>query len=130
MRELHHRTKVFMCLCDWFRMASDVFPKIFEQPGEHADEVETSLGLAYFPELVHLSQADDGAARPTRFDAINKNWITTIRQWHLVTKDTGHGNPAAASAEKGRQFMDVLVKRLSDFLVELASAEMNASFPY
>src|SRR5437660_8096387 len=36
MRELHHRTGVFLCLCDWFRMAADVYAKIFEQPGEHA----------------------------------------------------------------------------------------------
>src|SRR5207249_4527582 len=48
MRELHHRTKVFLCLCDWFRMAADVYPKIFDKIGEHADEVETSLGLAFF----------------------------------------------------------------------------------
>src|SRR2546429_1013834 len=70
MRELHHRTKVFLCLCDWFRMAADVYPKIFEKPGEHADEVETSLGLAYFPELIQLDRADEGAVRPTRLDAV------------------------------------------------------------
>ncbi|MCI0640964.1 MAG: creatininase family protein, partial [Gemmataceae bacterium] len=76
MRELHHRTKVFLCLCDWFRMATDVYPKLFEQPGEHADEVETSLGLAYFPRLVQPELADDGAAQPTRFEAINRGWIS------------------------------------------------------
>src|SRR5947199_5500180 len=54
MRELHHRTKVFTCLCDWYRMVADLFPEIFETAGEHADEVETSLGLAFFPELVKL----------------------------------------------------------------------------
>src|SRR5712691_7350243 len=37
MRELHHRSRVFLFLCDWFRMAQDVYPQIFEQPGEHAD---------------------------------------------------------------------------------------------
>ena len=68
-RELHHRTGVFLCVCDWFRMARDLYPQIFEKPGEHADEVETSLGLAFFPELVHLELADDGAARPSRFEA-------------------------------------------------------------
>src|SRR3954470_22049065 len=55
-RELHHRTKVFLCVCDWFRMARDIYGDIFGKPGEHADEVETSLGLAFFPELVHLEQ--------------------------------------------------------------------------
>lgn len=129
-RELHHRTKMFLCVCDWYRMAADVYPKIFKEPGEHADEVETSLGLAYFPELVKPELADDGAAAPTRFEAINRGWVSITRPWHLVTTNTGLGNPAAATAEKGRQLMDVLVERLGDFLVELAKAEMDARFPY
>src|SRR5262245_29468001 len=41
-RELHHRTGVFLCVCDWYRMAVDVYKEIFECPGEHADEVESS----------------------------------------------------------------------------------------
>src|SRR4029077_20847773 len=49
MRELHHRSTASLCMWDWFRMATDVNPKIFAKPGEHADEVETSLGLAFFP---------------------------------------------------------------------------------
>jgi creatinine amidohydrolase len=130
MRELHHRTSVFLCLCDWFRMAADVYPKIFEQPGEHADEVETSLGLAYFPELVHVELADDGAARPSRLDGINRNWISITRPWHLVSANTGLGNPRSATAEKGRRLMDVLVERLAKFLVDLAAAPLDEKFPY
>src|SRR5262245_44780358 len=129
-RELHHRSKVFLCVCDWYRMAADVYPQIFAEPGEHADEVETSLGLAYFPELVKPELADDGAARPTRFEAINKGWVSITRPWHLVSKNTGLGNPRAATAQKGRQLMDVLVERLGGFLIELAAAEMDESFPY
>ena len=39
-RELHHRTDVFLCVCDWFRVCADQYPKLFEKPGEHADEIE------------------------------------------------------------------------------------------
>src|SRR6266849_4094003 len=124
MRELHHRSRVFLFLCDWFRMAKDVYPQIFEQPGEHADEVETSLGLAFFPELVHIELADDGAARPSRFDALERNWVSITRPWHLVSVNTGLGNPRAASAEKGRCLMEVLVERLAKFLIDLASAPL------
>jgi creatinine amidohydrolase len=130
MRELHHRTGVFLCLCDWFRMATDVYPQIFKQPGEHADEVETSLGLAFFPELVKPALADAGTARPTRFEAINRGWISMTRPWHLATTNTGLGNPASASAEKGKRLMEVIVERLGDFLVELAAAPMDEEFPY
>jgi creatinine amidohydrolase len=129
-RELHHRTQVFLCVCDWFRMASDLYPQIFERPGEHADEVETSLGLAFFPELVRPELADDGAARPTRFEAINRGWVSITRPWHLVSANTGVGDPAAASAAKGRRLMEVLVERLAGFLFELAAAEKNETFPY
>lgn len=129
-RELHHRTKMFLCVCDWYRMAADAYSSIFKEPGEHADEVETSLGLAYFTELVKPELADDGTAAPTRFEAINKGWVSITRPWHLATTNTGLGNPAAASADKGRRLMDVLVERLGAFLVELAKAEMDTKFPY
>jgi creatinine amidohydrolase len=130
LRELHHRTRVFLCLCDWYRMAADVYPQIFEKPGEHADEVETSLGLAFFPDLLHPELADEGAARPTRFEAINRGWVSITRPWHLATTSTGLGNPKGATADKGRQLLDVLVERLGRFLVELAAAPLDDSFPY
>src|SRR5262245_40195983 len=129
-RELHHRTGVFLCVCDWYRMAADVYPQIFERPGEHADEVETSLGLAFFPDLVRPELADKGAARPTRFDAINKGWVSITRPWHLATTNTGLGDPRAATAEKGEKLMGELTIRLGDFLVELATAEVDDCFPY
>jgi creatinine amidohydrolase len=130
MRELHHRTRVFLCLCDWFRMAADVYPQIFEKPGEHADEVETSMGLAFFPELVKPELADPGAIQPTRLDAINRGLINITRPWHLATTNTGMGDPRAATADKGKRLMDVLVERIGDFLAELASTPMDERFPY
>jgi creatinine amidohydrolase len=130
IRELYPHTKVFLCLCDWFRMAADVYPQIFERPGEHADEVETSLGLAFFPELVRPDLADPGEGRPTRFEAVNRGWVQITRPWHLATTNTGLGDPRAASAEKGRRLMESVVERLAGFLVELAKAPIDASFPY
>ena len=90
----------------------------------------TSLGLAFFPELVHAELADNGAAAPSRFEAINRGWVSITRPWHLVSKNTGLGDPAAATADKGRLLMDVLVKRLGDFLVDLAKADVTENFPY
>jgi creatinine amidohydrolase len=130
MRELHHRTGVFLCLCDWFRMATDLYPAIFERPGEHADEVETSLGLAFFPDLVQLELADEGRLQPTRLDAVNRGWITITRPWHLATTNTGLGDPRPASADKGRELMDRIVDRLAAFLVQLASLPVDEKFPY
>jgi creatinine amidohydrolase len=129
-RQLHHRTKVFLCVCDWYRMAADLYPKLFDHPGEHADEVETSLGLAYFAGLLKPELADKGAARPTRFEAINRGWVNITRPWHLATTNTGLGDPSGATPEKGRALMEALAERLGGFLAELAKAEVNATFPY
>ncbi len=130
LRQLHHRTGVFIALCDWFRMATDVYPDLFAKSGEHADEVETSLGLAFFPNLVDLAKADSGRTRPTKFDAINRGWITITRPWHLLTTNTGAGDPSPATAEKGQKLMDILVDRLSGILIELAKVPLDEAFPY
>jgi creatinine amidohydrolase len=130
VRELHHRSGVFICLCDWFAMGSDLTRQIMSEKGEHADETETSLGLAFFPELLAMDRAGDGKARASRFEAINKGWISIVRPWHLLTKDTGVGNPHAATAEKGRRLMDGLVQRLGEFLYDLAKSPLDDSFPF
>ena len=78
-----------------------------------------------------LSQASTSSStQPTRFEAINKGWISITRPWHLVTTNTGLGDPKAGTAEKGEKLMEILVDRLSKFLIELSNAEMNDSFPY
>jgi creatinine amidohydrolase len=129
-RELHHRTDVFLCVCDWYRVAADEYPKLFEKPGEHADEVETSMGLAFFPHLLKPELADAGATKPTKLEAVNRGWVSITRPWHLATTNTGLGDPRAATAEKGRKLMDILTERIGRFLVELAAAPMDETFPY
>jgi creatinine amidohydrolase len=111
-------------------MAHDVYPTLFDRPGEHADEVETSLGLAYFPDMMRMDLAGPGEARASRFEAVNKGWIALTRPWHLATADTGIGDPSAASPDKGRRLMDVLVERLAAFLTELAASPMDETFPF
>ena len=128
---------VHLFLCDWYRsITADVQRTIFDDAGDHAGEMETSLALAYFPDLVagdpetgELS-ADEGSVRETRFAAVNEGWASITRPWHLLTTNTGAGNPHPATAEKGRQLMEVLVERLADFLVELAAADVDKRFPY
>ncbi len=135
LRELAGQTPAQLFLCDWFRMVSDQYDDIFENPEDHAGEMETSLILAYFPELVNRDAsgnlaADQGATNPTRFDAVNQGWVSISRPWHLLTSNSGSGNPHKASAEKGEKLMNLMVDRLSNFLVELASSPMDETFPF
>lgn len=136
LRELFGRTSVQLFLCDWFRgLTADVRSQIFSATDDHAGEVETSLGLAFFPQFVRTNSdgtlaADEGAVRITRFDAVNQGWVSITRPWHLLTTNTGSGNPHGATADKGRQLMDIMVQRLSGFLVQLSGSTIDASFPF
>ncbi len=136
LREMTGTTPVQMFLCDWFRkISADVQAEIFDDPGDHAGEMETALGLAFFPEFVALNDdgkitGDDGAMASTRFDAVNEGWVSISRPWHLLTKNTGAGDPHPATAEKGEKLMAVLVERLSDFLKDLSDSPVDETFPF
>jgi creatinine amidohydrolase len=135
LRELYGRTPAHLFLCNWWTIFSDLYHEIFEEPDDHAGEMETSLALAFWPELVARNPdgtlaADEGRKAPTRFDAVNCGWVSITRPWHLLTTNAGAGNPHKATAEKGRRLIEVLVERLAGFLVELSEAEVDDRFPY
>ena len=135
LRELYGKTTVHIFLCSWYSTVRDMAEEIFEHPDDHAGEMETSFGLAYFSELVGRNPdgsliADDGATAKTRFEAVNKGWISITRPWHLLTTNSGAGYPHEATAEKGRRMMDLVVERLAPFLVELSNAKLDDRFPF
>jgi len=135
LRELYGRTPAHLFLCNWWTIFSEIYHEIFDQPDDHAGEMETSIALAFWPKLVARNPdgtltADEGRKAPTRFEAVNRGWVSITRPWHLLTTNAGAGNPHAASAEKGRRLIDVLVDRLAPFLVELSQAELDDRFPY
>ncbi len=135
LRELYGRTPAKLFLCNWYQIFADVYHEIFDERDDHAGEMETSLALAYHPELVGRRPdgsltADQGEKAETRFEAVNRGWVSITRPWHLLTTNAGAGNPHAATAEKGQRLMQVLVERLSGFLVELSAAEVDERFPY
>ena len=136
LRELLGTTPMQLFLCDWFRdITSDVQKELFDEAGDHAGEMETALGLAYFNDLIRKNDdgtiaADDGAVNATRFTAVNSGWVSITRPWHLLTTNTGSGNPHPATAENGKALMKVIVERLSGFLVELAASPIDERFPF
>jgi creatinine amidohydrolase len=135
LRELYGRTPAMLFLCNWYDVAQDVYHEIFEQPENHAGEMETSLVLAYRPDLVARDPdgrlaADEGRTPLSRFEAINCGWVEISRPWHLFTSNAGAGNPHAASAEKGQRLLHLVVERLARFLVALSASPLDDRFPY
>jgi creatinine amidohydrolase len=130
LREMHRSTKVHLFLCNWYKTVSDVYSTIFREKDDHAGEMETSLVLAHFPGLVEPDRADAGSTRPTRFEAINRGWVEITRPWHLLTTNSGAGDPRAASAAKGQQLTDLLAERIGGFLVDVAASPIDETFPF
>jgi creatinine amidohydrolase len=135
LRELYGKTPASLFLCNWYTVFADMQKQIFEQSDDHAGEMETSLALAFFPQFVAKNAdgslaADEGAVRPTRFEAVNRGWVSITRPWHLLTTNSGAGNPHAASAEKGQRFVELLIERLTTFIVELATSPIDEMFPF
>ena len=93
-------------------------------------EMETSIALALFPELVELDRAGSGQAAPFRFEALKKKWVKTSRKFSRLNDHCACGDPRKATAEKGRQYLELACGRISRFLVELAGAEVDGSFPH
>ena len=113
---------VFLSTLNWFRAADR--NQYFAAAGDHADEMETSAMLHVAPHLVRpLAEAGPGAARQFRIAALRQGWAWAQREWSQVTADTGVGNPAAATAEKGAAFLEAVTTNIGQFLVELAAAD-------
>ncbi len=135
LREIAGQTKVHVFLCNWYQMIRDAADRICEHPDDHAGEMETSLIMHFRPELVAQNEtgglaADAGERRPLRFDALKKGWVTLSRPWHLLTTNSGSGNPHRATAEKGRQLTEEVVARVAPFLAELSASEIDPQFPF
>lgn len=135
LREMYGQTPAHLFLCNWYEALADRYEEIFEQPEDHAGEMETSFGLAWFPDLVARDetgrlQADNGVRAVSRFEAVRRGWVSMTRPWHLLTTNSGAANPHAATAAKGKQLMEVLEERLGQFLVELAESPLDDHFPF
>ncbi|GGW78360.1 creatininase family protein [Salegentibacter mishustinae] len=116
--------KLFACSVNWWQ-TTDARP-YFDEPGDHAGELETAAVMHLRPELVlPLKEAGDGSAKTFKIKALKEGWASAQREWTSVTKDTGVGNPKAATAEKGKRFIEKTTDMIADFFVELHSADLE-----
>lgn len=102
---------------EWYKVCRGA--DYFDDPGDHADELETSVMMHYRPELVNLAEAGSGAWNPFASRALRDGVAWIPRNWQRVSSDTGIGNPAKATAEKGRRFAEAVVGRYAELFDEL-----------
>jgi creatinine amidohydrolase len=126
IRELQPAVSLFLCTINWYEV---VDPTPFFEPGDHAGDLETSVMLHVAPELVRpLSEAGPGRARKFTVTGLREGWAWAPRRWSQVTEDTGVGNPAAATAEKGRKYVEAVSEKIGDFVVDLAQADAGRMY--
>ena len=122
IRELQPQVSLFLCVVNWYKILD--LKSYFSDVGDHAGEMETSVMQYVAPERVlPLSEAGSGKAKAFKIAAFREGWAWAPRQWTQVTDDTGVGNPAASTAEKGQRYVEAVSGKLADFLVDLAKAD-------
>lgn len=124
VRELLAKHDLFVCCVDWYTILDAA--EYFEEGGDHANEMETSMMQYIKPDWVlPLSEAGSGADRPFKIEALREGWAWTQRMWLEATEDTGIGDPSKSTTEKGKRFLDDVTQKIGGFLVELAGADVD-----
>ena len=67
---------------------------------------------------------------PFRFEALREGWIKTSRNFTKLNEHCATGEPSRASVEKGQKYLDLVIGRISQFLIELAESPLDESFPH
>ena len=115
---------VFVCAINWWQVTNT--NDHFDDPGDHAGELETSAMMHIAPTLVlPIELAGNGKDKTFKIKGLKEGWVSAQRQWTQISDDTGVGNPKLASKEKGKEFLDVVIQKMADFFEELHQADIN-----
>jgi len=113
---------MFLSTCNWFQSLDKTL--YFENKGDHADEMETSLLLHLVPDLVlPLDEAGEGKDKKPKVQGLNEGWAWAERKWSQVTADTGVGDPRKATAGKGEKYFKDVTEKLGKFFYDLAKLD-------
>ena len=78
---------------NWYQLGSA--QHIFEEPGDHAGELETSSMMHIAPQLVMpLNTAGSGKSLIPVLKAFREGKVQSQRPWTTVSNDTGIGDPS------------------------------------
>jgi len=133
LHELALETKAFIAVVTWWELIRKTIDETCETPMVHAGEVETSLALELYPDLVDMSKAGKESAptivdhkwfgNPTRTlpeeGGIPHHNLTASYFQVDVYKLGILGDATKATKEKGKKMVDTVVDKLSEFIEEL-----------
>jgi creatinine amidohydrolase len=124
IRELQPKYPVFISTINWYSCL-DTAP-YFDNPGDHAGQLETSVMQEIQPGLVlPLAEAGSGATKKFSVRGLREGWAWAPRAFSRISEDTGSGDPAGSSREKGAAYLEAVIERIGGFLVELAGTDLD-----
>jgi creatinine amidohydrolase len=129
VRDVSNEHNILIVVISFWQIAPEVLTDVFDDPGDHGGDLETSLLLHMHPELVDMDQASTGDRVPFEIEALRQTGVWTPRPWSLSHPDTGSGDPKAGTADKGKRYLEGITDAISQVLVELADAT-KGQLPY
>lgn len=129
VRDVMLETGATILVVNFWQVCPEVTEATFDDPGDHAGELETSLVLHLQEKLVEMEQAGDGRRVPFAIETIAQPGVWTPRPWSQSHPDTGCGDPRAAAAAKGKAFFEAVCDAVSRMLVAFSAASKGQS-PY
>jgi creatinine amidohydrolase len=119
--------KMLLVTTNFFKILDKT--EYFEEQGDHADEMETSLMLHLRPHLViPLDEAGPGKEKMSKIKGIREGWAWAERKWSMVSEDTGIGNPYKATAEKGERFFAAVTAKIAELIVDVAKIKIDKRY--
>jgi creatinine amidohydrolase len=129
VRDAQLEHEMLIVIVNFWKACEERIHEIFDDPGDHAGELETSLMLHLQPDLVAIDQAGPGKRNPFAIRGFDETGAWTPRPWSAVHPDTGCGDVSGATAEKGARYFAVITEAIAELLVNLSSAE-KGQLPY
>lgn len=128
MRELGLKfPEMFLCVADWFKAMDKT--RYFDNRGDHADEMETSLIMHLRPDLVLPKEEwGSGAEKKNKIRAFQEDFAWTERPWSEISEDTGVGDPSKSTAEKGEHFFNDVCEKIGQLFIELCAADVKGLY--
>ncbi|RLD74059.1 MAG: creatininase family protein, partial [Bacteroidetes bacterium] len=114
--------KMFLSIANWYQ--SHDLKIYFENPGDHADEMETSLMLYFKPDLVLPKEKwGNGKEKKNKIGAFSEGWVWTERKWSQISEDTGIGDPKSATKEKGGKYFNAVSEKIASLIIDICKAD-------
>jgi creatinine amidohydrolase len=115
---------MFLSFSNWFQALDK--GEYFDNQGDHADEMETSLMLHFRPELVLPKEKwGEGKEKKSKIKGFREGWAWTERKWSEITEDTGVGNPILATKEKGEKYFKAITKKMAGLIYDIAESDVD-----